>query len=75
MSNQDPLETSKVNALDSKALHGVRPSTEQGPFLGASWASTDKHHSYPAGSAAIPYKHATLEPARGGGQGRTQEHA
>ena len=74
-SNRDPLETPKVSAPDISILHGVRPSTEQGPFLGASWASTDKHHSYPAGSAAIPYKHATSEPARGGGQGRKQKHA
>jgi hypothetical protein len=40
-SNRDPLETSKVSAPDISILHGVRPSTEQGPFLGTSWASTD----------------------------------
>jgi hypothetical protein len=40
-SNQDPLETSKVNALDSKARHDIRPSTRHASFLGKGWASTD----------------------------------
>ena len=42
MCNQDPLETSKVNALDSKALRGVRPSTRHVSFLGKGWASNDR---------------------------------
>ena len=40
-SNQDPLETSKVSALASKALHGDRPSTRHVSFLGKGWASND----------------------------------
>jgi hypothetical protein len=40
-SNRDPLEAPEVSAPDISILHGVRPSTEQGPFLGTSWASTD----------------------------------
>jgi len=46
-SNRDPLETSKVSAPDISTLHGVRPSTEQGPFLGTSWASTDNTTTTP----------------------------
>jgi len=40
-SSQDPLETPKVNTLDSKALHSVRPSTGHVSFLGKGWTSTD----------------------------------
>ena len=40
-SNQDPLETFKVSALGIVTVHGVRPSTEQGSFLGTCGASTD----------------------------------
>jgi hypothetical protein len=40
-SNRDPLEISRVSAPDISTLHGVRPSTGQGPFLRTSWASTD----------------------------------
>jgi len=47
MSNQDPLETSKVNALGNKALHGVRPSTRHVPFLRKGWASTDNTTAIP----------------------------
>jgi len=38
-SSQDPLETSKANALDSMALHDVRPSTRHVSFLGKGWTS------------------------------------
>ena len=40
-SSQDPLEAPKVNALDSKTLHVVQPSTRPISFLGKGWASTD----------------------------------
>jgi len=40
-SNQDPLETSKVSAWASKALHGHQPSTRHISFLGKGWASND----------------------------------
>ena len=46
-SNQDRLETSKVNALDNKALHGVRLSTRHVSFLGKGWASTDNTATTP----------------------------
>ena len=46
-SNQDPLEMSMVNALDSKALHGVRPSTTHVSFLGKGWASNDNTATTP----------------------------
>ena len=46
-SNQDPLETSKVNALDSKALYGVRPSTRHDSFLGKGWVSCDNTATTP----------------------------
>jgi len=47
MSNQDPLDTSKVNALDSEALHGVRPSTRRVSFLGRGWVSNDNTATTP----------------------------
>ena len=53
-SNRDPLETPKVSAPDTSILHGVRPSTEQGPFLGTSWASTDNTTATPPGPP--PYR-------------------
>ena len=46
-SNRDPLETPKVSAPDISILRGVRPSTEQGPFPGTSWASTDNTTATP----------------------------
>jgi len=46
-SNQDPLETFKVSAPDIATLHGVRPSTEQGSFLGTSGTSTDNTATTP----------------------------
>ena len=48
-SNRDPLETPKVSAPDISILHGVRPSTKQGPFLGTSWASTNFITATPSG--------------------------
>ena len=74
-SNQDLLEISRVSAPDTSVLHGIRPSTEQSPYPGTSWASTKHHHSYADGSGTIPYKHATSGLAQGGWQGRTQKHA
>ena len=46
-SNQDPLETSKVSALASKALHSNRPSTRHISFLGKGWASNDNSTTAP----------------------------
>ena len=53
-SNRDPLETPKVSAPDTSILHGVRPSTKQGPFPGTSWASTDFITATPSGPP--PYR-------------------
>jgi hypothetical protein len=36
-----PSKTSKVSATDISTLHGDRPSTGRGSFLGTSWASID----------------------------------
>jgi len=41
VSSQDPLEMPKVNTLDNKALHSIRPSTGHVSFLGKGWTSTD----------------------------------
>jgi len=46
-SNQYSLEITKVSAPDNRALHGVRPSTKHGPFLGTSQASTDNATTTP----------------------------
>jgi hypothetical protein len=46
-SNRDPLETFKVSAPDIATLHGVRPSTERGSFLGTSGTSTDNTITIP----------------------------
>ena len=40
-SNQDPLETPKVSALASEALHGTRPSSRHVSFLGKGRVTND----------------------------------
>jgi len=46
-SNQDPLETPKVSALASEALHGIRPSSRQVSFLGKGRATSDNTSTTP----------------------------
>jgi len=46
-SNQGPLETPKVSALASKALHGIRPSSKHVSFLGKGQVSNDNNTTTP----------------------------
>jgi hypothetical protein len=46
-SNQDPLETPKVSALASEALHGIRPSSRHVSFLGKGQVTSDSTSTTP----------------------------
>jgi len=46
-SNQDPLETPKVSALASEALHGIRPSSRHVSFLGKGRVMSDSTSTTP----------------------------
>jgi len=77
-SSQDPLETSRVNALDSEALHGGRPSTRPVSFQGKGWVSNGNKATTPTDPplyrTGVPPTNQSKTARRVGFQGTRNHH-